>query len=367
MVMKRIFVCLALVLFVSPGFVLAYGTKEFDVDSSLLKMVVRENESIIKILNVDSRVDGDFSVTADGLDFLSVEDFFSLSAGGDKILRLEFNSSGMEPGIYSGELVISNGESVAIPVIFEIESEEVLFDGSIGVPLEYGKVYPGGRLVVENKIFNLENIGLKNIDVHYFVEDFHGNSLFSEDENLAVESRALNIKTVALPESIVPGYYLFGAVLKYGDSVGVSSYFFRVSVKEEVVAQKIDKENYFLWVVVVLLIMLVFFIIYYLRQRDQVFLELNKQYRAEVRREKCGKVRPKVKQRRLTVVKKIYKNRIRAVKALRRHNRKNDVDEKLAEWKRQGYNVDEFLTRRVKDEGSLKDRVKKHRKQGYKL
>ena len=364
MVMKKFGACFVLFLFFSLSFVVA-SSEDFSVDSALLKMVVKEGELVNKNLKITSHVDGDFSVDKGDLDFISVDDFFSLSVGEEKTLKLKFNSSEMEPGIYFGEIVISNGNTVVLPIIFEVESLEVLFDGSISVPLEYGRVYPGGSLVAENKIFNLENIGLKNIDVHYFVEDFQGNSLFFEDENLAVETQALNTKSISIAEDVEPGDYLFGVVLKYGDSVGTSSYFFRVS-EEEVVSGRSD-ENYFLWAVVVLLIFLVFFVIYYLLQRDKVFLELNRQYKREVTKEKCKKVKPKVLRKRLIVVKKIYRNRVRVVRKLKRHKKKNEVNRKLVQWKKEGYNVDEFSIGRKSVKEIKSEKLNKLNKRGYKL
>jgi hypothetical protein len=243
-----------------------------------------------------------------------------------------------------------------------VESKEVFFDSSIAVPLDYSKVYVGGSLLVENKVFNLENIGTEDVDVHYFVSDFKGNSFFSEDENLVIETQILNTKVVSLADDIAPGDYLFGVVLRYGDSVGTSSYFFRVS-EEEFFAD--GSENYFLWIVVILLIILVFFIFYFFKQRDKVFLELNKQYRKEITRQRCKELKSKEVKKRLVVVKKIYKNRVRTVKKLKKQKRVGEVKRKLAQWKKEGYNVDEFFVGRGKPKESLGSRVKKFKKRGY--
>lgn len=364
-VMKNFVLCFVFVMFVCSSFVFAFESRSFDVDNALLKMVVKEGEIVNKNLKITSYDGGDFDVDKDGLDFVSVDKFFSLSSGEEKILKLTFDSEGMEPGIYFGRIVISNGKEVVIPIIFEVESREVFFDSSISVPLEYSKVYVGGSLIVENKIFNLENIGLKNIDVHYFIWDFEGNSLFSEDENLVVGTQVLNTKTVSISEDVKPGDYLFGVVLKYGESVGTSSYFFSVSEKEVAVVK--GGENYFLWIVVFLLIGLVFFIVYYLKQRDKIFLDLSKQYRKEIMRQKSRKLKPKELKKRLVVVKKIYRERVRTVKKLKKEKKINEVKNKLEQWKKQGYNVNEFIVGHKSPKGNLSKRVKRLKGQGYKL
>jgi len=364
MVMKKFVLCFFLVLFVGMSFAFAFESRDFEVDGTLLKMVVRGGEVVNKNLKVTSYSGGVFTVDKNGLDFVSVNNSFSLGSGGEKVLELEFSSDGMEPGIYFGEVLISSGKVVSIPIIFEVESDEVFFDSSINVPLEYNKIYVGGNVVVENRIFNLENIGLRNVEVHYFISDFKGDNLFSEDENLAVGTQVVNTKVVPISKNIVPGDYLFGVILKYGDSVGTSSYFFRVSENE--VASAKNDESYFLWVVIFLLIGLVFFIIYYLKQRDKIFLELNKQYKKEIARQKSGKIKPKELKKRLVVVKKIYKERVRVVKKLKKQKRVDKVKNKLEQWKKEGYNVNEFVASHESPKENLGKRVKRFRGQGYK-
>jgi hypothetical protein len=66
-------------------------------------------------------------------------------------------------------------------------------------------------------------------------------------------------------------------------------------------------------------------------------------------------------------VKKIYKERVREVKKLKKRKRKGEVERKLAQWKKEGYNVDEFFVGRKKSKVGLKKRVGEFKEQGYKL
>ena len=116
--------------------------------------------------------------------------------------------------------------------------------------------------------------------------------------------------------------------------------------------------------------------------------ELQRQYKGELRKEcgrhkeervKASRLKPqqrknlfeklaKKKKKRLKAIKGIYKKRVKVVKELKKGKKKSEVDRKLAEWKKQGYNVNEFLikTEKVSKKELGKD-VGKFKKQGYKL
>jgi len=358
----------------------------FEVDSLLFRLTIKQGELVTKTLKITGKGDGEINLAKNNLDFVSFsENKFNLS---NEVI-VNFNVKDKEHGIYIGEIVISNKEIVIIPMILEIESQEVLFDGSISVPPEYGDFYVGGDVVIENKIVNLERIGSKIVEIDYFLKDFKGKEIYSENENLPVEREILNLKTIPISEDIGEGNYVFGAIIKYGDSIGTTSYFIKISDKK--LFKVFTGGNLVLWFVIILLIGLLFFIIYYLGQRDKVFIELQRQYRGELRKEygrhkkevsKVASLKPKArkgflkklfkkKQKRVKAIREIHKKRVKIVKKLKKAKKKGAVEKKLSEWKKQGYNVNEFLikTGKVKSESKkdLKGKVGKLKKQGYKL
>ncbi|MBT7128162.1 hypothetical protein HN903_00220 [archaeon] len=354
--------------------------KSFDVNNALLKVVVAEGKNASKLLGVTSYGYNDFRVESD-LDFIRIgEAMFSLGEGEERDVEVLFDSEGLEAGVYFGKLVLSSGEEFEVPIIMEVESEEILFDGNINVPLEYVNVYSGKSLVVENKLFNLENIGLENIEVTYFVRSLDGKVLFSDEENIAVESQLLNTKVVAIPKDAEAGDYVFSSVVKYKDSVGTSSYFFEVRGK-----MFYDIEgDFFMFGIVIALIGLIFFIVYYTKRRDDVLMELQRDYRREVNKnvdvviKKEGRVKTKggekgtvlkeirAKHRaKIMAIRKIYRARLKVVKGLRKAKKESEVSRKLKEWKKQGYNIEEISGLGVKK--NLKESVKGHRKEGYNL
>ncbi|MDP3027460.1 MAG: hypothetical protein Q8N63_07155 [Nanoarchaeota archaeon] len=367
-------------------------SKVFEVDNVLLKLIVKQGESVsktIKVTNTDS-IQRDFKL-AGNMNFFSInEQEFSLGSGESKSLEINFEAEN-QPGVYVGRLLISSSkEELKIPVILEVETKEVLFDSSINVPLDYGEVYIGGSLAVENKIFNLENIGLKSVDITYSVKDFNGNTIFSEKENIAVENQILTTKIISIPENTNAGDYVFYVVIEYANSVGTSSYFFKITEEQGVLGSMNFFDSFGSWIFVIILFAVVIFFIVFTKQRDNLFLELEKQHKTEMREEierinaekvKISRLKDErrkkelkklmeKKKKRLKVIKIIYKERVKTFKKLKKQKKKNEIEEKLEQWKKQGYNVNEFLVKTRGKKQGLKDigvEIKSYKKQGYKL
>lgn len=388
-------VLLILILFLFFG---AFGSvfanpdsKAFEVDNVLLKLMAKQGESVskaIKITNTDS-AQRDFKVTGN-MDFFSInEQEFSLASGESRSLEVNFKTE--SAGVYVGRILISSSkDEIKIPVILEIETKEVLFDSSINVPLDYGEVSSGGNLAVENKIFNLENIGIKTIDITYSVKDFNDNTIFSEKENIAVENQILTTKLISIPENIKTGDYVLYILIENANSVGTSSYFFKIIKKEG----RLGSMNFFgsfgFWIFIIILLAVIIFFVIFTKQRDNFFLELEKQHKTEMKEEieRINKEKIKIsrlkderrkrelrklmekKKKRMRVIKIIYKERVKSFKKLKKQKKKSEMEKKLSEWKKQGYNVDEFLVKTRGKKQGLKDigeGIKSYKKQGYKL
>jgi hypothetical protein len=372
---------------VSVSLVFANPTpKGFEADNVLLKLMVKQGELIfktIKLTNVDS-VREDFKVIENS-DFLAVsEEKFSLEAGESKSLGIDFETK-KQSGVYAGNILVSSGkEELKIPVILEIETKEILFDSSLNILLDYREVYPGGSIAVENKIFNLENIGLKSVDIDYVIKDFDGKIIFSEKENVAVENQILITKLIFIPESTKTGDYVLFVVVSYPNSVGTSSYFFKIiEEKQELWGSKL----FDFWIFIIVLFVIIILFVIFISHRDNLFLELEKQHKQELRKEikKLNEEREKIqklntnkrkkklkefrenKKKRLKAVKIIYRTRIKIFKKLKKQKKKNEMQKKLEEWKKQGYNVNEFLIKVSGKKTNLKAKVKNLKKQGYKI
>lgn len=349
------------------------------VDSAFVKLLVKEGDNVTKELRVKAYSDSSFDVRIEGIDFAFV-DFASLEFNGEeeKNLGIVFESYDKAPGIYLGKVVISGKDYLEVPIILEIESEGILFDSTFSVSPNYVNVYPGENMVVENKIFNLENIGEKSVEVDYLVSDFSGKVIFSDKEFVLVESQFLNAKTIAIPEDVASGNYVVSSSVKYEDLVSTSTYFFRINDIEDS-----SFDGYFVWIIASLFFILILFVFYYTWKKDDVFMKLQSQYKKELesniskmkkdrdsiseidskkRKVKIRQIKEKHKKD-VEKIKKIYHKRIESIKKLNKDKKENEIKKKLSRWAREGYNVDEIGVK--EDDSNFKSL--KYKKEGYRL
>lgn len=386
--LKSKFCVFVLILIVLTANVLSFGLfekeREFEVDNILLKTSIEQGDSLTKNLIVKNLGEETLELKVESnTAFISVDKIeLSLLRGEAKDLMIHFDVEDKEPGVYLGKLILSGNQELEVPIIVEIETKELLFDNNIEIPVEYVRTYPGGKVVIENKIFNLENINAGRIEVNYIVMDFSGKTILSEKENVAVENQIITTKVASIPEDSKLGDYLAITIVKYGDSVGTSTYFFKVVKKDSTFTW----DNFYIWIVFILFLVVILFMVYSSRQKDKFLLALAEQHKNQLKKEsetlqkkkaELKKLSPrkrkvrfkilcKIRQKRRKVIEKIYRSRVRIVKKLRKKKKQSEVQEKLAEWGKQGYNVKEFSIDSEKPK-NLKNYAHDLKKQGFKF
>lgn len=210
----------------------------FQVDSVMLKTAIKLNsgfETFLRVSNTDSSVQH-FKIKTEGLDgMVSIDKTeFVLESGETERIKVSFSNNKQPYGIYTGDLLISSDKSRGdVPLVLEIESDEVSFDSNIALfPTE--EISPGDKINAEIKIFDLSRIGTANVEMEYFVKNLKGEILMQDKETPVVKSQALVTKSVNLPKDIEIGNYIFGVVLRYKNSVGTSSAVFSVEKKNSI-------------------------------------------------------------------------------------------------------------------------------------
>jgi low affinity Fe/Cu permease len=381
-----------LVLTVFLAFIIIFSLQQilaFEVDSVLTKSSIKQQDSIsktIKITNTQSEKQN-FKIKSD-FNFLSIrEKDFSLEAGETKSIELVFttkyNKEETEPGVYLGNLLISNNlQTTEVPIILEIETKEVLFDINLDVLPEYSSLYPGEKTMIETKVFNLENIGLKTTEMIYFIKDFQGNIIFSEQENLAIETQILNTKKILIPQNIQTGNYVFIAIVKYSDSIGTSSYFFRVT-KKPFSAYIEENLIYIITTFIVILFIMIMLIFYSIKQKDKIIAQLEKQYRKDLRKKSkaiekrknitVSKLKTKkektviekgfeaIKKQKIKAIKKMQKTRIQKLK---KYKKRSHIQKQITKWKQQGYNTSILEPKKTTNK-HIEKQIKTWKKKGY--
>lgn len=212
---------------------------DFDIDQIFLKALVRSGEFLerqARVMNTGSDL-VTINIEAFGLIDLVKIDYpsFTIKPGQTKIVGLNFSSVipeqkiEQQPGVYVGKLIVKSAYAVKeIPIVVEIETKNVLFDMNLNPVGIDRKIQQGSDTAIEVRLFNLESIESANVDVEYFVKDMNGNTIISEIETVVVKTQASFFKTISIPKNLKPGPYVFIGQVRFGNSVGTSSYLFEV-------------------------------------------------------------------------------------------------------------------------------------------
>ena len=365
--------------------------ERFVLDKPFLKITLGENETteeMFVITNKNGLID--FSVKVNGIEVELTEDEFSLDFDEKKVLDLLIDSSNFVPGVYLGNLEVSaEGDIETIPIILEIQSRNVYFDGNINL-FPGGKVAPGQKLNAELKLFDLGRVGRSNVELNYYVMDFLGNVVTFESEEIVIDSRSTITKTIDLPIDLEFGDYVLYTVLIYEDSVGTSSVLFKVA---EIEGDETDtSELGLIWIVVSVfgffLFIIIMLFIYTIFSRDKLLTELQGQYKGELKRQgelvggqkKIDYVKLKteperreykraveeVKKQRINVLKGIQKQRVLKFKKIKKTKNLPTLKKQVSDWKKQGYDTG-VLEKKFKlpTVNGVQKKINKWKKQGY--
>ncbi len=158
--------------------------------------------------------------------------YIELGPGESKTLTLSvLVDKDAQPGLYSGEIVITGGEGPdkIINVIIQVSPLKELFDTLVTVNPKTKLVYPGASVVSNLELFNLGGSGRFDVQVIYGIKDFSDNLIASKQQTVAVETRASLTGVLEIPNDAKPGqYYVFAVVVKDKSTVGVGSDTFEV-------------------------------------------------------------------------------------------------------------------------------------------
>lgn len=355
---------------------------DFESDVLFLKVAVARGGIAINNIKITSLVESEYKVRIKGLGNLVGIDQtkFSLNSGEDTSLKVRFSTGNETPGIYLGVLEISSKKQVQeIPIILEIQTSEVLFDGNINLFPKGEDYNPGQKITAEIKIYNLGSIGQSNVTLTYFFKDFKGSILESRAENIIVEEDYEFSKTFDLTNFKL-GNYVLGVVIDYQGSVGTVSSYFRVS------AEKTDLEMNWIIIIGILVLACLGFFVFFVFYKNKLMKDIRKDYKREIRKQvqllnKRGKgysklsipekkaykkELSKIKKKRLKGLKKTYVSRVKKLSMIRRKKGKKEFTKELAKWKKKGYDTS-ILERKYKlpNVGKIRSQIKKWKDRGY--
>jgi len=227
----------------------------FETNTILVKSVVDIGEVVNPSISIINYEQGDFEIAYGSEGFLSInEDNFYLGDDESKNIILELDSSGLNEGVYTGQISINTEKkSQKIPVIFEIESPKFSFDSVVEARVE------NENLNARIKILNLFSAE-RRLGAEYFVKDLEGNIILEDFENIDVLNQVEFSKSYYLP-NLEYGDYIFGIKLRNGNEISTSSSLFSVS-GEVLLSPEKEGFDYSIIGFIIVLVLIVAFLIF---------------------------------------------------------------------------------------------------------
>ncbi len=203
----------------------------FDLSEKRIKVIVKQSQSAEKTITVVNYGNAELEMTINNpLSEVEVSpESFTLSPGGEQDILLIFNPSrDTDPGIYTGVLAITGTHgnekrTRTVALILEVESERVLFDGSID--LSKKSFFPGEELEYTVSISGLLP---GTVTTAYTISDMNGKVIFTEEETVPVEQQVSFVKSAKLPSDLTPGQYVLALTMKSGESFATATELFTV-------------------------------------------------------------------------------------------------------------------------------------------
>jgi hypothetical protein len=391
---KGMFVVCVLVVLSSA---VVWADSGLEVSSLLLKVSLKEDESVTRMFSVTSEVGQDYSLEVFSVPGVKLsETSFVLDKGERKEIGVDFDSRGVDSGVYVGSIHIKNiHETLSLPVVMEVESRDVFFDANLDIPPAYTEIKAGERVVAQVKIFDLTSgggtqeglngLGIVSIDLEYSIFDLDGNVLSSEGERLVVDKQTQITKTFNFPSSVEAGDYVISVLVRYGSSVGISSQMFSIK-GEETEPFSMGSFSYSSTLILFLILLftfgVVFLFVYIVRDRDKIIDDLKKYHRRELNMQKemleqqakflkqKGNYNIDVKKEvaeKVGELKKEQKKQVSELRSLKNSGNVGEMKKKIREWEKRGYHAGglKYKLRElsVKDMNKL---MKGWKKKGYK-
>ncbi|MBT3405308.1 hypothetical protein HOC29_03945 [archaeon] len=362
-----------------------------ELNTALLKVSLKENSEVLKSFSLSSIKQDDVFFSSEGVDGISFEEEnVVLGVNEDKTISVKFNSAGLLPGVYFGNIRIkTSAEMLMLPVILEVESQDLFFDADLDIPPAYSSVSPGENLVVQVKVFDLTfgTNGFNNpsVNIDYSIYRQDGVLLVSEEDSLIVDKTASFSKSFQLSKDLERGNYFSVVQVKYGSSIGVSSAIFTIDgLASSGFTFGNFNSNFFIVLFAIIFIVGIGLMLYCsVKSRDKLFLDLKRENSLELKRQRefllaqqkllrntgvpKQAVQKQIKEK-VNNLKKVQSKRMEELKILKKKKSSPSVlKKKMIDWKSQGYNT-VVLESKLNGVGAkeMSTLMSKWKKQGYK-
>jgi len=330
-----------------------------EANNLLLKISTQQGEVFNRTVTFSSSTGGSFSLSLEGISqgLTLPLTTFTLEPGESKPLTLLFDMNGLKPGVLVGSLIATGKIALAtVPLIIEVETEDIFFDANLDIPPQYSEVAPGEKVIAQIKIFDLtsgggtnQGLGPTNVLLHYAIVDTNGKQISAESETVSVDTTTQITQALGFPDTMAPGDYVFYVTATYKSSVGSSSHLFKISESQKRFdfLTSGDSQTYILIGAFILFFFgMIGFFVYLLRDRDSLILELHSLNAKEYHRQRSfiqAQARTLVHTKGASVahlvahelakIKHHHQQRVIQLKALRQKGDLQAMKRQLARWK----------------------------------
>lgn len=253
------------------GRAIAVPLHSFQLSEEAVKATVKQSQSVEKVITItnDGKVPLTFKLT-NPLTIISLfPKEFTLLPGEQKKISLLINPQrDAIPNIYTGVITVAGGPlRKNIILIIEVESDRVLFDGSI--ELRSTVLHPGEDL---DGTYSITGLLPATVSVTYTVSDLDGNLYYSSEEKLTIEHQVSLAKSIPLPADIHPGEFIVAMRIVYGNSFATATERFTVEPRPTALtglaAPLVERPWLVLIIPSIILLLLVIIIISYVIYRQ---------------------------------------------------------------------------------------------------
>lgn len=319
-----------------------------------------------------------FSVYSSGLEgIISIsETEFELQPKESKKINLILNDSRNDSHVSYGSLIVSNANfKKEIPIVLTFDDQKNLL-AIIQKPIpKYDNVYPGGKLGMDIRIFDLGvKTFSKEIKTTYEIFSPAGR-VFQAEELLVVNKEYSFSKIFEISPKLPHGNYVLVTSLEYDGIKTVSSYLFKIEARRSQLLS--SSSNIIAIAILVFVVLFIILFTYFMKSRDELLLQLKKQQSKELERnlklitsiqkKAPEKEKEKFEKTKKEVAKKIKergeKQRKHVEKLIKRKAKKETIMSNIKKWENEGYKFPEV--RKKIPEKSIGKKIEEWKKSGF--
>jgi len=209
----------------------------FNLNESLIKVIVKQGESERKIVKIKNTGDTGLNISLDLGIFekfmVASENSFLLAEGESKEIMIDVFAREEEvPDAYTGTIIFSDEKrkvSRTINVILEVKEKKPLFD--VVVDVLFRRILPGKDVSADISVINMGDLSNIDILLYYAIKDFEGNVLTFKEESIAIEDKLEISRKLQVPEDAKFGDYVFYTKVSYENVTAFGTDTFKVVEK----------------------------------------------------------------------------------------------------------------------------------------